>query len=82
MDKTNVKNKLTAYWDKHKTKVIVAGSTVCGAIVVSKMLNEAIMYGFKCGTMATLSWCDAQWPELELSKRCKEFMEAHPEQFK
>ena len=79
MEKTNVKNKITAFWDKHKTKIVVVGGSVVGAVMVGKLLNEAIAYGFKCGTAATLSWCDAQWPELELSRRCKEWMEAHPD---
>ena len=79
MEKENVKNKITAFWDKHKNKLIVVGGSVAGVVIVSRILSEAISYGFKAGTVATLSWCDSQWPELELSKRCMEFMEMHPE---
>lgn len=64
----NAKEKTTNFWRKHKKKIVVAGGVACGLL----MLRNVFWLGLRCGTHATMTYLDANLPELELSKRYAE----------
>lgn len=77
------KEKIKAFWDKHKTKVIVGAVVVASGIVV-KITNDrsfvnGAVNGLVAGFHGAIDWFDEEYPDLHLRERYDYYVKEHPD---
>lgn len=77
------KEKIKAFWDKHKTKVIVGAVVVASGIVV-KITNDrsfvnGAVNGLVAGFHGAIDWFDEEYPDLHLRERYDDYVKEHPD---
>lgn len=64
---TNLKEKAKNFWKENKVRIVVAGGTTIGIMVIGGALSKAYRSGITDGAMigfhATLDWLDKTFPE-------------------